>query len=95
MDEWDTTKRRFIHSQTSRKDCGLYGSTDRYANMKTEELDIPPAHRKQRDERGTASSYSAYIFLTALDRATCQASRNFKFPGQSRDVVAALHPRHR
>lgn len=31
---------------------------------------LPPAHRKQRDERGTASRDSLLI-LTALDRATC------------------------
>ena len=30
-----------------------------------------PAHRKKRDERGTASSISVHRF-TALDRATCQ-----------------------
>ena len=36
---------------------------------------IPPAHRKVRDERGTASPDSAWV-LTEFDRVTCQDAFN-------------------
>jgi hypothetical protein len=52
------------------------------------DLNPTPAHRKERDERGTASSCSV-LLIAAFDRATCHVI--WKFPVVFQEVLWHIH----